>query len=101
MQFQSNVVVTGAKRSKGEMEGKPYDSTKVYVQTGMDTSKGDAVGFAGSEYPWGLSDNFNKVATLKYPFEAVATFEMVTNGKSQKTILIDLKPVPAQQAAKA
>ena len=96
MQFNSQVIVTGAKRSKGEMEGKPYDSTKVYVQTGMDTSKGDAVGFAGSEYQWGLSDNFLKIASLKYPFSATATFEMVTNGKTQKTILIDLKPEAAK-----
>ncbi|XID75134.1 hypothetical protein ACF3NA_00760 [Alkanindiges sp. WGS2144] len=98
MQFKSDVVVTGAKRSKGEIEGKPYDSTKVYVKTGMDTSKGDAVGFAGSEYAWGLSDNFLKIASLKYPFQAQATFEMVTNGKSQKTILIDLQPVPQVKA---
>lgn len=92
MQFTSNVIVTGCKRSKGEMEGKPYDSTKVYMQTSLDTTKGDAVGSAGSEYAWGLSDNFSKIASIKYPFAALATFEMVTNGKTQKTILIDLKP---------
>lgn len=96
MQFSSTVTVTGAKRSKGEYEGTSYDSTKIYVQTGMDTSKGDAAGFAGSEYTWGMSDNFQKIASLKYPFNATATFEIVTNGKAQKTILIDLKPEAAK-----
>lgn len=101
MQFTSTVTVTGAKRSKGDFEGTAYDSTKIYIQTAMDTSKGDAMGTAGSEYTWGLSDNFLKIASLKYPFNAVANFEMVTNGKAQKTILIDLKPEAANQPAKA
>ena len=32
------VIITGAKRSKGEMEGRPYDSTKIYVQTNFITA---------------------------------------------------------------
>lgn len=92
MQFNAQVIVTGVKRSKGEMEGRPYDSTKVYVQTVLDASKGDAFGFAGNEYNWGTSTNFEKLAGQKFPFEGTASFEVVTNGKTQKTILLDLKP---------
>jgi hypothetical protein len=96
MQFKTQIVVTGAKRSKGDFDGTAYDSTKIYTSTGLDTSKGDAVGEAGSEYAWGLSDNFNKIASLSFPFQAEATMEIVSNGKSNKTIMLDLKPV--QQA---
>ena len=96
MQFKTQIIVTGAKRSKGEFDGTAYDSTKIYTSTSLDTSKGDAVGEAGSEYAWGLSDNFNKIASLQFPFQAEATMEIVSNGKSNKTIMLDLKPV--QQA---
>lgn len=101
MQFKTNIVVIGAKRSKGDYEGTPYDNTKIYTSTSLDASKGDAVGQAGSEYAWGLSDNYNKIATLKFPFEAEATMEIVSNGKSNKTIMLDLKPVAANQPVKA
>lgn len=96
MQFQSQIVVIGIKRSKGEMEGRPYDSTKVYTQTTLDVSKGDAVGYAGSEYNWGTSDNFNKFSTAKFPLQCEATFEQVSNGKTVKMVLLDLKPVQKQ-----
>lgn len=101
MQFKLQIVVTGAKRSKGDFDGTSYDSTKIYTATDLDSSKGDAVGQAGSEYTWGLSDNFNKVASLPFPFQAEATMEIVTNGKTQKTIMLDLKPVSSQQAPKS
>lgn len=93
MQFQSQIVVIGIKRSKGEFEGTSYDSTKVYTSTVLDASKGDAVGHAGSEYTWGKSDNFNKLATLKFPVQCEATFEQVSTGKALKMVLIDLKPI--------
>lgn len=87
------VVITGAKRSKGEMEGRPYDSTKVYVQTKMDTNNVDMVGFATSEYTWGKADNFAKLSDLKFPLQAEIELELVTSGKSSKMIVIDVKPI--------
>lgn len=87
------VTVTGAKRSKGELEGRVYDSTKVYVQTSMDLNNQDMVGFSTAEYTWGKSDNFEKIKDLKYPFEAEIHFEVVTSGKSLKMIVLDIVPV--------
>jgi len=99
MQFTSNVKVTGMKFNKGNLDnGQSYDSTKVYVETSLDESKGNAKGFASSEYTFGTSKEFNSFAALDFPFAAVATFEQVTNGKTQKTVLISLKPLPAKAA---
>lgn len=87
------VIITGAKRSKGEMEGRPYDSTKIYVQTKMNSDSGEMVGFAGAEYNWGLSDNFEKIKTLKFPMQANIEMEIVTSGKNTKMIVTDVQPI--------
>lgn len=87
------VIVTGAKSSKGEMEGRPYDSTKIYVQTKMNPDSGEMVGFATAEYNWGLSDNFLKIRDLKYPVDANIQLELVTSGKNTKMIVTDVQPI--------
>lgn len=93
------VVITGAKGSKGEYEGRPFDSTKIYVQTMMDPSKGTMVGTATEQYDWGLSDNFDKIKGLKFPLQAKVDFEQVTSGKSSKTIVMDVEILPAPTTA--
>lgn len=87
------VTITGAKSSKGEMEGRPYDSTKIYVQIRMDPTKGTMVGSASEEYGWGLSDNFNKLKDLKFPIQANVDFEQVTSGNKVKIIVMDVQPI--------
>lgn len=100
MKFQSQVIVTGMKANKGKMDnGQEYDSTKVFVQTDLDASRGTAAGFASSEYTFGKSDAFERFKAHAFPFTAVATFEMVTTGKMQKMQLLDIVPAPAPKAA--
>ena len=93
MQFTSKVKVLGMKASKGTMDnGMVFDSTKVYTETQMDESKGNAKGFAVAEFNLGAASEFDKYKHLPFPFEADATFEMVTNGKTQKTVMHSLVP---------
>lgn len=93
MEFQSKIKVLGMKSNKGSMDnGQQYDSTKVYVQTPLDETKGNAKGFAVAEYTLGLSNEFDKFKGLNFPFEATATLEIVTTGKMQKTQMIALQP---------
>lgn len=102
MKFTSQIKVLGMKASKGTLEnGNTYDSTKVYVETGLDDSKGNAKGFSAVEYSLGSSDEYNKYKHLPFPFLAEATLEIVTTGKVQKTQLADLKPmeIAKQKAA--
>ena len=57
MQFQSKIKVLGMKSNKGSMDnGSTYDSTKVYVETPLDETRGNAKGFAVAEYTFGLSN---------------------------------------------
>jgi hypothetical protein len=93
MKMFTQVKVLGMKSSKGTLDnGQSFDSTKVYVETSLDDSKGNAKGFAVAEYTLGLADEFGKYKHLSFPFLADAAIEVVTNGKVQKFQLSDLKP---------
>lgn len=98
MRFTTDVQVLGLKSSKGSMDnGQTYDSTKAYIVTPLDTSKGTAKGMAAGEYNIGTSEEFAKYEKLPYPFMAKADMEIVSNGKGQKTIVHSLVPVAAQK----
>lgn len=100
MKFQSHIKVLGMKANKGTMDnGTSFDSTKVYVETQLDEGKGNAKGFAVAEYPFGLAHEFDRFKTHSFPFMATATFELVTTGKMQKTLLVGLEPLPAGKGA--
>ena len=100
MQMQSDVVVTAFKASKGEMEGKPFDSTKVYIETGMQSGE-RSKGIVSTEYTQGTSDNYDKIEALDPPFKAKAIMQQVSNGRTSKIILIDLIPEKSPVAQKA
>lgn len=91
--FIAPMKVTGMKASKGDMEGVHYDSTKVYVETGFDESKGTAKGFATAEYSFGTSLEYDKFKHLPFPFMAECEIEFVTSGRVQKTVMRSIKPV--------
>lgn len=94
MQFKTQVKVLGMKANKGQMDnGSSYDSTRVYVETSLDESRGNAKGFAVADYTFGLSNEFERFKTLNFPFMATASFELVTTGKMQKTQLVGLEPM--------
>lgn len=98
MQFQSEIIVTGMKASKGNLEdGTAYDSTKVYVQTELDASRGNMKGFASAEYAFGKSDEYDKYKHLSFPFKGKATLAIQTNGKTQKTVIVAIEPVQVQK----
>jgi len=94
------VKVLGMKGSKGTMDnGQAFDSTKVYIETRLDESKGNQKGFAGAEYSFGKADEFDKFKHLPMPFMAEVEFEQVTNGKNVKTIIASLTPVTLPKQA--
>lgn len=99
MQFKTQLIVLGAKSSKGEMNGRPYDSTTVFFQA--DLQDGDNFcGQVGESLKWGTSLNFDKIKHLEYPIQADAVLEQVSNGKSMVTIIRELTPVAKPQAQK-
>jgi hypothetical protein len=95
-QFTQRVRVSGAIRKDWTNEqGQRFQSTRIFISTSLDTSKGDQFGQAAAEYIWGDAANFDKLPKVKDGFDADVTFENVFNGKIQKMIIVDVKPVKA------
>jgi len=91
MLFKTTMVVLGAKSSKGEYNGRPFDSTTLFYKA--DLQDGDNfVGEVGDQIKWGTSANFEKIKHLDFPLIAEATLEQVSNGKTMLTIVKDLVP---------
>lgn len=97
MQFKSTMVVLGAKSSKGEFNGRVFDSTVIFYKA--DLQDGDNfVGEVGEQIKWGSSANFQKIKDLDFPLVADVTMEQVSNGKTSTLVLLDLVPQkPTQQ----
>ncbi|MDR8236486.1 hypothetical protein FPK75_25090, partial [Acinetobacter baumannii] len=66
MQFKTTITVLGAKSSKGEFNGKPYDSTTIFFQAELQDGD-NFVGQVGEQIRWGTSANFEKLKGLKFP----------------------------------
>lgn len=99
MQFKSTMVVLGAKSSKGEYNGRPYDSTLIFYQS--DLQDGDNfVGQVGESIKWGTSANFEKIKTLEFPLVADVIMEQVSNGKTSALVLLDLVPQKSSTLSK-
>lgn len=94
MKFTSKLHIIGMKASKGTLEnGNTYDSTKVYALVDLDASKGTAKGAASAEYTLGTAAEFDKYKHLPFPIVADCDLEIVTNGKTQKTVMHEVRPV--------
>jgi len=92
----SKMHVLGMKKFKGEVDGNKYDSTTIFVRMRQDDSKGTAKGYVGQELRFGDSSNYDRLASLNFPFEAEVETDTVSNGKgAMKTIIVDLKPIVA------
>lgn len=92
MQMKIEGIVMGVKRFSGNIDGKEFDYCRVIVSTPLDSSRGNALGSAATEYDFGQSANFDRFKTQQFPFDADLNVELVTNGKTQKLKLLDFRP---------
>jgi len=101
MRFNQIIQVVGMKASKGQLEnGTGYDSTKVYALIGLDDSKGTAKGMSATEFNLGTSAEYESFKHLSFPFTAEVEMEMVSNGKTMKTVMHKLTPKNVSGASK-
>lgn len=69
MLFKSTMVVLGAKASKGNYNGVPFDKTTIFYKADLQEGE-NFVGGVGESIVWGLSDNFQKIKGLEFPLVA-------------------------------
>lgn len=97
------VKVTGVKHFKGNVEGKEYDSTTVFVEERLDDRRGTAKGYATTAYRVGSSALGQTLQKREFPILCEVEFDRVTNGRDSETIIAQLKPidneVPGRKAA--
>lgn len=99
--FKQIVKVTGMKKFKGEIEGKAFDSTTVYIETKMDDRDGNRRGMCSMDFNAGKSDTFDKLSGITLPAEFEVDWDTVSNGSRTKQIIVGLRPAkPAVPAAK-
>lgn len=92
MQMQIQGQIMGVKRFSGQIEGKNFDYCRVIVATPLDSSQGNALGSATTEYDFGSSTNFEQFKAHQFPFDANLSVEVVTNGKTQKLKITAFQP---------
>jgi len=80
MQIKSQFLVLGAKAFNGEVEGKRYDSTTLFVVMDVSERSGTAVGQNVVEMKFGKSDEFDKLKSLPFPIQAELSLNLTTKG---------------------
>ena len=92
MQMQIQGQIMGVKRFSGQIEGKNFDYCRVIVATPLDSTQGNALGSATTEYDFGASTNFEQFKAHQFPIDANLSVEVVTNSKTQKLKITAFQP---------
>lgn len=106
MKMQSRAVLHGIKSSKGDIEGRAYDSTTFHLSVDLGQSgNGESIGVVTRPFKFGTSDEFKKWAHLKnsWPIGGVmcdCEFDIVAGAdNSAKLTLLGIKPAAQQPKA--
>lgn len=106
MKMTSQAVLHGIKSSKGDYEGRGYDSTTFHLSVDMgSSSNGESIGVVTRPFKFGDSSEFQKWAHLKskWPMGGVlceCEFDVVAGAdNSTKLTLLGIRPAKAQAAA--
>lgn len=99
MRFNAEAVLTGIKSSKGEYEGRAFDSTTFHLAVDLpDSQSGESLGQVTRPFKMGSSSEFAKWKQLKnsWPAGGIAVdcvFEMAAGAdQSSKLVLVDIRP---------
>jgi hypothetical protein len=84
--------VTGMKKFKGDIEGKAFDSTTVFIETRMDDRNGNRRGHCTMDFNAGVSDVFDRLKDVALPSEFEIEWDTVTNGNNVQQIIVDMQP---------
>ncbi|MDR1996473.1 hypothetical protein [Azonexus sp.] len=94
MQVKGEFQILGAKSFKGDVEGKSYDSTTLFVVMDVSERRGNAVGQNGVQLKFGKSDEFDKLKHLPFPVRAELALKLTTEGYEVE----GFRPLSSKQA---
>lgn len=106
MKMRNQAVLHGIKSSKGDYEGRGYDSTTFHLAVDMgQSSNGESIGVVTRPFKFGSSEEFAKWAHLKasWPLGGVVCdceFDVVAGSdNSTKLTLLSIQPTAARKVA--
>lgn len=106
MKMSNRAVLHGIKSSKGDIDGRAYDSTTFHLSVDIgQSSNGESIGVVTRPFKFGTSDEFKKWAHLKnsWPLGGVQVdceFDVVAGSdNSVKLTLLSIKAAPAAPRA--
>ena len=106
MRMQSQAVLHGIKSSKGEIEGRGFDSTTFHLSVDIASSQsGDSIGVVTRPFKFGDSTEFQKWAHLKdkWPLGGIlcdCEFDVVAGAdNSVKLTLLGINPASTKSPA--
>lgn len=106
MKMNSQAVLHGIKSSKGDYEGRAFDSTTFHISVDMgQSSSGESIGVVTRPFKFGDSSEFQKWAHLKtkWPITGVLVdceFDVVAGAdNTTKLSLLGIRPAAKQAAA--
>ena len=106
MKMKNTAVLHGIKSSKGEIEGRGFDSTTFHLSVDIASSQsGDSIGVVTRPFKCGTSEEFKKWQHLKASWPAtgipvVCEFDVVAGAdQSSKLTLLAIKPATTSKAA--
>lgn len=106
MKMKNTAVLHGIKSSKGEIEGRGFDSTTFHLSVDIASSQsGESIGVVTRPFKFGDSTEFQKWAHFKdkWPLGGIlceCEFGVVAGAdNSVKLTLLGIKPAPAKVAA--
>lgn len=79
--------VFGMKKFVGIVEGKTYDTSKIYVKTHLDASGGTAIGYTTQELAAGTSKIYDDYCNVPLPAMFDLDIQLVSTGKVMKQVV--------------
>lgn len=108
MKMKSDAVLTGIKSSKGDMEGRAYDSTTFHIAVDLgNSSNGESIGTVTRPFKFGTSAEFAKWKHLKDSFPlgglpVVCEFDVQAGAdQASKLTLVSIHPKSASAQRQA
>lgn len=99
--YKSVERVTGMKKFKGDIDGRAFDSTTVYIETKMDDSNGNRRGMCTTDFNAGKSDVYDRLGGITLPAQFEVEWATVSNGSRTKQVVVDIQPHKAAAPAKS
>lgn len=93
--------VTGMKKFKGDIDGRGFDSTTVFIETKMDDRNGNRRGVCTNDFNAGKSEVFDRLTSIALPAEFEIEWDTVSNGSRSQQIIVDIRPLKAASQVKS